>query len=337
MKKITLWMLAAIMLFATGVLTAQSESPYSITRDLPGIAGATAYLGAPPGFDPTTASQEDLQGYGYPRRPDSNDTKPYAAWLRAVSAPRIDPELVPNPGRFHRPNQQIATSSTVKNTTKTQSGNWSGYSLVGGSPVFTEVVGLWIVPNVGKQFRKLTGYSSMWVGIDGNCACDDLIQDGTAQEWVNGAAQYYAWIEFIPKSEVLIKNFPVAPGDVIYATSSVGTKNGVVTGFYFMTNYNTNKSVSTSLPIPSGTTFSGKSAEWVVERTEVDGSFKNPLPYYAFAYMDNAWAYRGTSSKTITYLSQANQNITMVNGSHKLSDAYEQDSDSMWFEWLAYQ
>ena len=69
----------------------------------------------------------------------------------------------------------------------------------------------------------------------------------------------------------------------------------------------------------------------------MNGSFSNPLPYYAYAYMDDAWAYRAGSTSRITYLSEANENITMVNGSDHLSEAYEQDSDSMWFKWLAYQ
>jgi hypothetical protein len=316
---------------------AGQDSNYTISKNLPGSFAATVYAGAPDGFDPTTASDEELQAYGYPRRPDPNDKKAYGMWQRAVGTTRIAAELVPNPGRFHRPNQRLATVSAVKNTTKVLSGNWSGYSLVGGSPVFDAVVGFWVVPNIDSQFKSFTGYSSMWVGIDGNCKCNDLIQDGTEQEWVNGLAKYSAWIEFIPESEIVIPNFPVFPGDMIYATSSAGIKDGVITGFYFMANYNTNLSVSASIALPEGATFSGQSAEWIVERTDVNGSFDNPLPYYAYAYMDDAWAYRAGSNQRVTYLSEANENVTMIEGSTHLSEAYEQDSDSMWFKWLAYQ
>jgi hypothetical protein len=313
------------------------NSNYTILNQLPGRSEVAVYTGAPTGFDPTTASDEELQAYGYPRRPDPNDKKAYGMWQRAVGTTRIAAELQPNPGRFHRPNQRLATGPTVKNTTKVTAANWSGYALVGGSPVFDEVVGIWVVPNIGSQFESFTGYSSMWVGIDGDCNCNDLIQDGTEQDWVNGKAKYAAWIEFIPESEIVIPNFPVFPGDIIYATSSVGIKDGVITGFYFMANFNTNISVSASIPMPAGDTFSGQSAEWVVERTDVNGSFNNPLPYYAYAFMDDAWAYRAGSNQRITYSSEANENFTMVEGSTHLSEAYEQDSDSMWFKWLAYQ
>src|SRR5262249_30753119 len=159
-----------------------------------------------------------------------------------------------------------------------------------------------------------------------NCVCNDLIQDGTEQQFTGGKATYYAWIEFIPQPELKINNFPVLPGDVIYAYSAVGTKNGVITGFYYIANYNTRKAVSASLSIPKNTQFSGKSAEWIVERTEVNGSFTNPLPYYAYSYLDNAFAYRnGSPNHAIAYTAQANQNITMVQGSTSLSRSYKQD------------
>lgn len=324
MKATALFILAAACtLFWLGIANAQ-DANYSITKNLPGMGEATVYTGAPAGFDPTTASDEELQTYGYPSRPDPNDMKAYAVWQRAVSTTRVTPELVPNPNRFHRPNQKMGSFV---------SGNWSGYSVVKGSPTFDEVVGLWIVPSVNSESGSFTGYSSMWVGIDGNCVCDDLVQDGTEQEWDGGKAVYYAWIEFIPNSELVASGFTVQPGDVIYATSSF--KNGK--GVYFVSNFNTNKSFSASLSVPKGAKFSGLSVEWIIERTEVGGSFSNPLPHYAYAYMDDAWAYRSGSASKVTYLDGDSENIVMEQGGTKLSKAYEQDGDSMWFEWLAYK
>jgi hypothetical protein len=329
----------AIALFAMAALSAGSlvahGQDYATPVSLPGMTGVTTYNSVPQGFDPVYASQQQLQEYGFPNRPDTNDTKAFADWLRAVSVTRITPELVPTT-RYHLPNQRLSKAVVEGNTAHSTSGNWSGWSLIGGSPVFDEVVGLWVVPSVNNQFSSINGYMSEWVGIDGNCKCNDLIQDGTEQQWTGGKATYYAWIEFIPESEIVIPNFPVAPGDVIYAYSAVGVKNDKITGSYYIANYNTKKAVSASLVIPPKTTFSGQSAEWIVERTEVGGSFTNPLPYYADAYMDDAYAYRSGSNHAITYTSESNENIVMAQGSTKLSDSTEQDSDSMWFHWLAY-
>jgi len=303
---------------------------------VPGITALTAHTGVPQGFDPVSASDSQLEVYGFPRRPDMNDTKAYTRWVQAVSGTRIVPQFT-NSGRRHLPNQRIGKSETVANTTNSSSGNWSGYSVQKSSnPPFVQVDGLWIVPSVNNQSQSVNGYMSEWVGIDGNCTCNDLIQDGTEQQFTNGQATYYAWIEFIPENEVVVNNFPVAPGDVITAYSWVTSSGGVVKGNYYLYNANTKLSVSTSLTIPPNTSFSGKSVEWIVERTEVGGSFTNPLPYYAFSYMDNAFAFLNGSTHAYTYTNFANENITMVQGSTKLSKAYEQDSDSMWFQWENY-
>jgi hypothetical protein len=327
-------MIACLTMLAACTSLAVGQN-YTATPNLPGVSGVTVYTGAPPGFDPVTASVDQLQEYGYPRRPDPNDVKAYANWLRAVSTTRITPDLVVT-NRYHGPNHVISTGATIANTTNLKSGNWSGWALVGGSPVFDEVVGLWVVPSVGNQFKSFTGYSSEWVGIDGDCNCNDLIQDGTEHDWVGGRPKYNAWIEFIPQPELQIANFAVSPGDVIYAYSAVGTRNGKIVGLYYIANYNTRKSVSASLAMPKGDTFSGKSAEWIMERTQVNGSFHNSMPFYAFAYMDNAFAYRAGSNRAIAYSSQTNQNIGMYEGSTELSRSYAQDSDSVWFQWLNY-
>jgi hypothetical protein len=326
----------ACLLLWSGSSNAQN-SAYTVAVQVPGVSEATVYTGAPEAFDPESASDQELQSYGYPRRPDPNDAKPYGLWLRAVHTTRVTTDLVPNPGRVHLPMQSVGPQTTVDNTTNVKSGNWSGYSLVGGSPIFNEVVGLWIVPNVASQSENITGYSSMWVGIDGNCSCNDLIQDGTDQDWVNGKAVYRAWIEFIPESEIPLSGLTVNPGDVIYAYSAAEEKSGKITGYYYVANLNTNKSVSTSLAMPKGDTFVGKSVEWIVERPQINGSFQNPMPDYGRAYMADAFAYRSGSNTAIAFSSEANQYITMVDKSgNALSKAVAQDADSIWFEWLAY-
>ena len=316
--------------------TFASAQSYDNQIKLAGISGLVSHDGIPDGFDAVNASAEQLEAYGFPMRPDPSDAKAYERWVKAVSLTRVKGEYI-NTGRFHRPVQKIKeTKDATSNISKLESGNWSGYAITGGSPAFVQVEGLWIVPTVANTKSGENGYMSEWVGIDGDCSCNDLIQDGTEQQFTGGKASYYAWVEFIPEDEVEISSFPVAPGDVIEAYSSMTEKSGVVYGSYYMANYNTGKAVSTSLKIPPNTKFSGLSAEWIVERTEVNGSFSNPLPFYAYTYMDNAFAWRNGSSTAISYLSKANQNIEMYQGNTALSKAYSQDSDSLWFEWLAY-
>lgn len=336
MHKARLYALTLIAALAGGTALASAQS-YDNAIKLPGITGLVSHDGIPEGFDPVNASAEQLDSYGFPMRPDQSNEKAYNQWVKAVSLTRIKGEYI-NTGRFHLPNQKkgLLTKNTKDNIPTSESGNWSGYAISGGSPAFVQVEGLWIVPTVANTKKGENGYMSEWVGIDGDCNCNDLIQDGTEQQFTGGKASYYAWVEFIPESEVEVPSFPVAPGDVIDAYSWVSEKSGVIYGNYYLANYNTGKSVSTSLKIPPKTTYAGATTEWIVERTEVNGSFTNPLPFYAYTYMDNAYAWRNGSNTAIPFGSEANQNIEMFQGSTALSKAYAQDSDSMWFEWLNY-
>ena len=87
--------LVAVTALSAGSLVASGQE-YETAVSLPGVTGATTYNAVPQGFDPVYASQQQLQEYGFPNRPDPNDTKPYADWLRAVSVTRITPQLVPD-------------------------------------------------------------------------------------------------------------------------------------------------------------------------------------------------------------------------------------------------
>jgi len=333
MYKAGLCALTVITALTAGSLTASAQR-YSNEVRLPGITGMISHDAIPEGFDPVSAADSQLEEFGFPMRPDQGDTKAYASWLRAVSVPRITGTYV-NTGRYHRPNQKLGpdVSNSKDNISSQKSGNWSGYAVEESKKTFDQVEGFWVVPSVNNQFSSITGYMSFWIGLDGDCKCNDLIQDGTEQQVTGGSAQYYAWVEFIPEAEIQIPSFPVSPGDVIQAYSWESVKNGVVFGNYYMANFNTNKAVSTSLQIPPNTTYSGESAEWIVERTEVGGSFTNPLPFYAYAYMDDAYVWKTGSSKAIAFKSEVNQDISMYQGTTKLSQVSEQDSDSMWFKW----
>jgi hypothetical protein len=150
---------------------------------------------------------------------------------------------------------------------------------------------------------------STWVGIDGDCDCDDLIQDGTEQAW-DGSASYFAWVEFIPEDEVEV-NLAVSPGDVILAYSWVSEKSGVVYGNYTLGNENTGQSISTSIKI---------------------------LPDYAYSYMDEAYYWR-TGQDGFPYSEEVNQTICMTNLSNctkPISEASELGSDAMLFTWVQY-
>jgi len=106
---------------------------------------------------------------------------------------------------------------------ETLSNNWSGYGINGGD-TYSVVQGTWTVPSV--SYQSYSGSpdveaSSTWIGIGGQDSDETLIQIGTMQAAApNGDAEYFAWYEVLPDSEVPIsrKQYPVKPGDTITAT-----------------------------------------------------------------------------------------------------------------------
>jgi hypothetical protein len=326
------------MLLATAY--AQEPDPaYSHIVALPGInTEVRVFAGAPAGFDPAAASDEELMTYGYPRRPDPSDTRAFSVWLKSVSTKRITPELSVNLSKNHSLNHKPFSAVKANSVNQAEGDDVSGYSLLGGSPKFDETVGDWIVPSVNAQFEKFSGYSSMSVSLDGNCNCNDSILAGTEQDSVKETSSYYAWIEFSPLNEVEIKNLTVQPGDVIAAYVSMEVKSGKTYGVYYIANLNSTESVSATILMPSGVTYVGAAANWFLQRPNISGvSDYYPTPNFAYAFMTNAWAYRTGSTKKITYLSEKHENITMEDTKGKKSvKAYELDSISMWFEWLNY-
>lgn len=337
--KIPLYVFAAAALMS-GSLVASAQS-YQTAVSLPGITGSVIiYTGAPEGFDPISASAEELEAYGYPRRPDPDDAPAYANWVRAVSTTRVTPQFAVT-NRYHGPIHKIGLPAVKGNTSFVGSGNWSGYVLTGnGSPPFIEAAGVWYVPDIGTQFRStqytppLVGYSSEWVGMDGYNS-NDVIQDGTEADFYGGSAHYAAWWEVFPAPETKITNVSIHAGDLISAYSEKVVVNGKVSGKFYLANLSTRQSFS--LSHPASATFFGTSAEWIFERPSVNGVYDNPLPSYARSYMSGAYALKSGSNNSIYYSTQPNVNIKMCEGNCTvLSDVVGEDSKSMWFEWKNY-
>jgi hypothetical protein len=215
--------------------------------------------------------------------------------------------------------------------------------LDGAGADFTNVVAYWAVPNVASQAAGTgNGYSSMWVGLDGS-GTQDLIQDGTASDWINGKAVYNAWVEVLPSAEVVVTGLTISPGDAIYASTQYVVTSGKASAHFNLVNLNTKQNVSTSIAFPSTLKFTGQSAEWVVERTEVNGSFEHPMPRYGVAFMSAAYAQRAGS--TTLYPANATpasvattEYLTMYDTPTKtnLSEPFPQGVDSITFEWLNY-
>jgi hypothetical protein len=283
----------AALLFMTSGFAVQAAD-YGTPTNLPGIISAPE---PPAGFDPVKASDQELDAYGFPPRPDLKaQPQAYAGWERAMRAARhrIVPVLQ-HVDHFHGP----VHTADPEDSTGT-SANWSGVVVDNGlkafnpSTSFRVVSAEFVVPVANQAFGKCTGgwdYSATWVGIDG-FGGDELLQAGTESDALcihYMLGQYYAWFEYfesrLNNPSVKIMNLPVVAGDdmlvTVFATSAIQ-------GQAFLENLTSGQFVSIGIPM-NGTPFIGHSVEWVVERPTVNGQ-PSTLTNYASDYFSNCIA-----------------------------------------------
>jgi Peptidase A4 family len=308
--------LTAVALLAAPLAGIAQNTPHKLqpnehALNLPG----TTTIDAPAaGFDPLTASDEDLAYYGFPPRPNQNtEQKAYATWAKAITASKV--RIVPQLAQteiYHGPAKQAKASSVdptagEKNlsladqpSNTLNSYNWSGYvdfsgATSYGSNSYYFLVNDYTVPVAEQAFGACTGgwdYGSAWNGIDG-WGSRDVLQAGIefdaycALGGLIRSTYYSAWYEWFPNGEVRISNFPIAPGDAIFVevwhTSSTQ-------GYAYLVNCNSKQAVEVGFTAPSGTYLVGNSAEWVVERPKVNGSLATLTNYIMDPFWD-AFAY----------------------------------------------
>jgi hypothetical protein len=155
-----------------------------------------------------------------------------------------------NSGVTGAPLQRTAPVASWPGST---SGNWSGYAGGVSGAKLTEASATWKVPSV----KKIKGFSSTWVGIDGDTN-SDLIQTGTEQDYTGSTLIYRAWWEILPAAETIIPSLTIHPGDTMSGSvKDTSGNNWVIT----LKDVTTGKSFS----IKKTYTGPGASAEWIQE------------------------------------------------------------------------
>jgi Peptidase A4 family len=300
-----------------------------------------------------------------PLRPNPDEVpKAFNAWLRCVSMPgyRIRPHLVSNAEVTHGKRKQHAPANSsnwcgfellrslkLSSTIGSGSGTGSGVG-VGLTEPYDWVAGTWHVPFVTSEPGAKT-YSALWVGLDGD-GTSDLVQAGTEQEATNinlgfirfTLTNYYAWTEFLPQqpTEQVISNFTVNPGDEIFTEVWVGTGDNApslsgASGRFFIMNMTTGGFATVTTP-RAATTVGGREAVWIMERPTVGGSLPD-LANYRSSVMYNASARKANSPRYhgfVPYLGARNTQNRMTNGADTLSTVTAIDSNSMRFDWKAF-
>lgn len=304
--------------------------------------------------DPMLPSQEELLSRGYPLRPDPEQMpEAYATWLRMVTseATEVEPRTVMRPSFHAGPMPIRPVLPSTKNST-----NWSGFAVYrdpyvldrNAPPPYVFASAEWYVPSVAGE-QGIQDNSVLWVGMDGETS-GDVLQDGTGQDamgtnflgikWT--MASIYAWAEFFPLDMQVLPNFKVGPGDHMLGqvwmgnAGSVPTLSGVF-GVCFLQNLSNGSASYVYITPPAGTTFTGSSAEWIMERPTIDGVLPD-LSDYGAAMMLNAWAERTDGTLVASNGNPYSVQITMTDDAGAImSTVTRLSNSSMVFNWLAFQ
>lgn len=267
-------------------MSAAAQTRSSPTIETP-ISGVSAFARPPANFDPHTATDAELDHYGFPPRP-SAEPGMMAHWeRRMVNQTQIVPQFLQT-NKFHGPVRTIKPIRTISGVIEANSANWSGYVITDASNPFvkprSQIEARFIVPKAasGCASKSDTYSSANWVGIDGAFS-NDVFQAGTETD-LNCASgpDYYAWIEWFPNSEIRVTNLAVSPGDAMSVSVFVGREGRKHVS---IENLSTRKSVSLAMTPPHGTDLVGNSIEWIVERPTINNTALSKLTNYVL----NPW------------------------------------------------
>ena len=279
------------------VMTTQSGASNQQDLDdlLEQIKARTTIFPLPPeNFNPLTASEEELEHFGYPLEPDPDRQPALNAFWRRMYSPPL--EFVSIGFAFQNIQRLTAVNHRQQalglRTRGQTSPNWSGaYIKPRDGQVFTEIWGQWQVPTPSVPSTEVgAGHyyrCSTWIGLDGQRRYyqSSLPQIGTAQsvDGSSGTRAFSAWWQWWVRDQsippVNIVGLSIHAGDLIMCNLRVVLPSRNKVRFQ-LRNASTISAVfeytadAPILPIPLQV--SGATAEWITERPAI---FPTPILY----------------------------------------------------------
>jgi Peptidase A4 family len=284
-------------------------------------------------------SDEELSSAGYPPRPDPvASPEAYSIWLGLVAQPitLLPPRAVSRTDIGHRSRNTLEAGLAAEHDP-----NWSGIEAVHAPRSVMEVSGNWHVPNIVGVEVDHVGYSSMWVGLDGDENNDpdasDLVQAGTEQDSASAGPfvffNYTSWTELVPNQPFEQQTaLSINPGDYMQVMAWVcdADRHQDADGnnaCFFVWDQTQGQAVKVQTPL-SGTHFQGSEAEWIVERPTVNKTYPE-LANYDVAVMFGA-SDLSTKGSWIDAGKTANRNLSMYNRDYNYGDDDELATAQMW-------
>jgi hypothetical protein len=316
MKKHMFSLVSALLIAAplTGTAQLQQLKPNELATN---VAGVTTIAAPPKGFNPLTASDQDLEYYGFPPRPNEIAApKALATWQKAMAASktRVTPVLEVTNNAAGPAKMQAGAAPPSGSAAPATSYNWVGYVNTNGVTTygrssFYYVIADYDVPNLRQANCDGTwDYAFTSVAIDGWGSGDELAAGTEEAAYCNGTtrANYYsAGYEWFPSGWVSIPSLSVAPGDELFA--EVWTTSST-SGHAYLVNLSTNRFVIVNVSAPPGTHLIGNNAQWIMS---LYGGLATRANYIS-EYLSDAYAYNFSYS-AVDPGSAPSFPVTMVN------------------------
>ena len=174
-----------------------------------------------------------------------------------------------------------------------------------GPASYTEIFAQWVLPAVQEAPGSCSGYNEManWVGIDGAGSSNttDVLQAGTEGDTAcsNGVTtqNFYPWFEWYPDYEYQITNFIMYRGASVFVV--VQAVNRTTANLTFV-NLQNSTYVTGQVTAPAGTSLTGGSAEWIVERPSINNTL-GTLADFGLDTMSSEVAYVTSQINTAAY------------------------------------
>jgi hypothetical protein len=229
------------------------------------VHGALVRFYVPPsGFDPSTATDAQLEEYGFPQQPaDQTDLALWQAdisnWTGTVTPPPF-------------------LTETNSNADTTYSSNWAGYSVTDSRAPYSHAEASYLEPSFQSSSCS-SNANVTWAGI-GGYSRDIVGQDGTTHN-VPGAYNHEAWWEIYPWNNITAVNLYGHPGYKFYASTRY-LGNGYR---FYMHDYYSGHAITFDV---YHNLYDGSSAEAITERPKIGGSLSKLSNFGTLTFLGSA-------------------------------------------------
>lgn len=229
------------------------------------IDGVETKFPVPPeGFKPLTATDEKLEIYGFPPRPDKENAKDYEDWAEQMEYYKSTPVPALEMTKTKVKEEEDNGINTLSVVQERNNPTFAGYgSMLNGTQFYTQLQVDYVQPTIIEVSGDCA--NEYWVGFGrGNFNIKNVVA-GTKNIGMNKPYAYYKTVnKSLESEERRIPNFSVNAGDKLHIYISFQKANSCFT--YYFANNTTGQSVSNIVSLATDDYFEGRFAAWCMER-----------------------------------------------------------------------